>query len=166
MRSLVWQYFEREIEMEREESEYPLDIGRRHQGSEHGEVFVHLLPAVPLHRNVRYPLALHLLLVPHHRRPLPLPPPSPRCSSCCHRKHPRPSTEVLWRRGGVHPHVPLGRRDRRVPIQRRSIGIGLARCFDARHIVIRLSPKLARIGVLLVGMGGRGERVLLENNSL
>jgi hypothetical protein len=57
-------------------SSYPLCVGSRHERAEHGEVLVHLPAAVPLHSNVGHPLALDLLLVPHHlrRRRPPLPP--------------------------------------------------------------------------------------------
>jgi hypothetical protein len=58
-------------------STYPLRVGGRHDGAEHGEVLVHLPPPVALHGNVVAPLALHLLRVLHRLR-APSPPPRRR----------------------------------------------------------------------------------------
>nr|GLL43777.1 hypothetical protein Itr_chr13CG03610 [Ipomoea trifida] len=51
---------------------YPLDIGAGHERSQDTKMFIHLLPAVPLHGDVRHSLALNLL-VRLHSRPLSLP---------------------------------------------------------------------------------------------
>lgn len=53
---------------------YPLRVGRGHQGAEGGEVVVHLAAAIPLHRDMSHPLALHLLLVLQALAPPPLAP--------------------------------------------------------------------------------------------
>uniref|UniRef100_A0A0A9DE44 Uncharacterized protein n=1 Tax=Arundo donax TaxID=35708 RepID=A0A0A9DE44_ARUDO len=54
----------------------PVDVRLRHERPEHGEVLVHLAPAVALDGNVGHPLALQVLPVLHAPHPPPpLPPP-------------------------------------------------------------------------------------------